>query len=246
MSERRLTRVGEHRVYSEHFGNGAPVVLLHGLSGSRRWWRYTVPVLERRYAVHVLDLVGFGGSRRARRQPSIAEMALLVRAWMDALAIERPHLVGHSMGGQIALHVAAGEHSPRSLVLVDTAGLPRGYTLRQAARMVADALPPRAWGAPHFIPTIALDALRAGPRALLRAGLHLLADDVTPLLARVRIPTLVVWGEYDPLIPIEHGRRIADGIAGARFVVIAGAAHNVMCDRPAEFNRVLLDFLERT
>ena len=245
MNRRQLIRLDGHRVYSEHFGAGAPVVLLHGLSGSQRWWRYTVPALAREYAVHVLDLVGFGASRRPPRQPSIAEMAALVAAWAGRLGIERPHLVGHSMGGQIALHLAAGDHPLRSLVLVDAAGLPRAYTLREVARFVADALPPRAWGTPRFLPTIALDALRAGPRALLRAGLHVLADDVSPLLSRISVPTLVVWGEYDPLIPLEHGRRLADAIRDARFVVIAGAAHNVMCDRPAEFNRVLLDFLAR-
>ena len=243
----RVTRIESYTVYSEHSGSGEPVVLLHGLSGSQRWWRYTVPVLARRYAVHVLDLVGHGRSRGAKRQPSIAEMAALVRAWMEQNGIGRPHMLGHSMGGQIAMHVAAaGEPAIRSLVLVDTAGLPRPWTVREMTRLVAGVLPPRTWGAPLFIPTIAFDALRAGPRALMRAGLHLLSDDVTPLLATIQIPTLVVWGALDPLIPAEHGRRIADAIPGARFVVIDDAAHNVMCDRPAEFNRVVLDFLAST
>src|SRR5690606_41164194 len=86
-------------------------------------------------------------------------------------------------------------------------------------------------------------SMRAGPRSLLRAGLHILNDDVTPLLPRIRVPTLVVWGALDPLLPMEHGRRISDAILGARFVVFEDAAHNVMCDRPAEFNQLLLDFL---
>ncbi len=239
----RVTRIADYTVYSEHSGSGEPVVLLHGLSGSQRWWRYTVPVLARRYTVHVLDLVGHGRSRGAKRQPTIPEMATLVRRWMEQNGIRRPHLLGHSMGGQIAMHVAAGEPIIRSLVLVDAAGLPRAWTVREMTRFVAGVLPPRTWGAPHFIPTIALDALRAGPRALMRAGLHLLTDDVTPLLAAITVPTLVVWGALDPLVPVEHGRRIADAVPDARFVVIEDAAHNVMCDRPAEFNRIVLDFL---
>ncbi len=246
MSGRNVTRIGQFRVYSEHQGAGEPIVLLHGLSGSHRWWRYTVPVLAREHSVHVVDLVGFGRSRRAPRQPSIAEMALLIREWLDALGIARPHLLGHSMGGQIAIHIAAAQHPLRSLVLVDAAGLPRNYTLREMGRFLASALPPRAWGVPHFLPTIALDALRAGPRALMRASLHVLTDDVTPMLERITIPSLVVWGELDPLIPVEHGRRMADAIPGARFVVIHDAAHNVMCDRPSEFNDVVLDFLADT
>lgn len=243
MSGYSVTRIGDFRVHAQQLGAGEPVVLLHGLAGSLHWWRYTTPALTQHYAVHVVDLVGFGRSRRPPRQPSITEMAQLVRAWMHARGIEDAHLLGHSMGGQIAIHIAAARQPLRSLCLIDTAGLPRAYSPREVARFVAGALPPRAWGAPHFMPTIALDALRAGPRALLRAGLHLLTDDVSPLLARIHAPTLVVWGALDPLIPVEHGRRIADAIAGARFIVIEDAAHNVMCDRPAEFNRVLLDFL---
>lgn len=242
-SVQRVTPVESYRVYSEHYGAGDPVVLLHGLSGSQRWWRYTVPALAREYEVHVLDLVGHGRSRRAPRQPTIPEMAALVRAWIERIGIDRPHLVGHSMGGQIAIHIAAGDLALRSLTLVDAAGLPRRVTLREITRFMAGVLPPRAWGVPHFIPTIWLDAMRAGPRSLLRAGLHILNDDVTPLLPRIRVPTLVVWGALDPLLPMEHGRRIADAILGARFVVFEDAAHNVMCDRPAEFNQLLLDFL---
>ena len=242
MSERRLTHLDGFRVHSEHHGSGDDVVLLHGLSGSHRWWRYTAPVLARNHAVHVVDLIGFGRSRRAPRQPHIGEMAELLSVWMDEQHITRPHLVGHSMGGQIAIHMAAGGATLHSLTLIDPAGLPRRLAAREIARFVASALPPRAWGAPRFVPTIALDALRAGPRTLLRAGLHLLSDDVTPLLARINVPTLIVWGELDPLLPASHGRRMADAIPGARLVIVEGAAHNVMCDRPAELNSLLLDF----
>src|SRR5690606_33719393 len=102
------------------------------------------------------------------------------------------------------------------------------WHLREAARMVAGALPPRRWGAPTFVPTIAADALRAGPRALMLATRHLLSDDVTKLLPRITCPSLVVWGELDPLVPLAHGRRMAALIPGARFVVLRDAAHNPM------------------
>jgi 3-oxoadipate enol-lactonase len=86
--------------------------------------------------------------------------------------------------------------------------------------------------------------LRAGPFTLVRAGVDLLADDVRPLLHALHLPTLVVWGALDPLLPLEDGQTLAAGIAGARLVVIGDAAHNPMVDRPIEFNRVLLDHLD--
>jgi pimeloyl-ACP methyl ester carboxylesterase len=243
-TELRQTSVAGYRIQSEHVGTGDPVVLLHGLSGSRRWWRFTAPVLARRFRVHMPELVGFGGSRRSERQPDIGEMAAVLAEWIGQLGLPSFGLVGHSMGGQIALHLAVEHRMPERLVLVDSSGLPHAWTLRDAARMVAGALPPRSWGSPLFVPTIAADAVRAGPRVLLHATRHLLNDDVTALLPRVSCPTLVIWGELDPLLPLQHGAALARRIPGARLAVIRDAAHNPMADRPTEFNRALIDFLE--
>lgn len=242
--EMRQTRIGDFRIQSEHMGAGTPVVLLHGLSGSCRWWRFTTPALARRYGVHMPELVGFGGSRRPGRQPGVAELAAVMAEWLRVMGLTDAALVGHSMGGQIAVHMAAEHHMPSRLVLVSASGLPRDWTLRDAGRFVARALPPRSWGAPTFVPTIAADALRAGPRALLLATRHLLSDDVSSLLPLISCPTLLIWGELDPLVPIEQGRAMFERMAGARFVVLRDAAHNPMADRPAEFNRVLLEFLD--
>lgn len=243
-TEVRQTRVAGFSIRSEHLGAGEPVVLLHGLSGSSRWWRFTAPILARRFRVHVPELVGFGGSRRPDRQPDIAEMAAVLAQWLDQLDLPRYRLVGHSMGGQIALHLAVEHRMPERLALIDTSGLPRVWSLRDAARMLAGVLPPRSWGSPTFVPIIAADAVRAGPRALLHATMHLLSDDVTALLPRVTCRTIVIWGELDPLVPVEYGEAMARQIPGARLVVIHDAAHNPMADRPVEFNRLLLDFLE--
>jgi len=241
----RRTRAGDFVIHSEHLGDGPPVVLVHGLSGSRRWWRFTAPVLAERYSVHIPDLVGFGGSRRRSRQPDIREMAVVLAEWMGVLGIAGARVIGHSMGGQVSMHLAADHGCVSRLVLVAATGLPRTWTPRRAAAMVAGALPPRAWGAPAFLPTIAADALRAGPYSLLRSTFNLLIDDVRPLLPRVHCPTLVVWGALDPLVPIAHGHALAAGIPGAELAVVPDAAHNVMADRPAEFNELVLSFLAR-
>ncbi len=239
---RRDTQLGDIRIHSVHAGQGAPVVLLHGLSGSHNWWRYTVPALARRYEVHIPELVGFGRSRGGH--PGIIEMADVMTSWLARIGVQRPHLVGHSMGGQVSVHMIAAGLPVRTVTLVCASGLPRPFGVRAAARFVSGTLPPRRWGAFEFIPTMAIDALRAGPHRLLRASWHLLSDDVTPLLPRVTCPSLVVWGALDPLVPLEHGERYARMLPDARLVVISDAAHNVMADRPSEFNPVLMNFLD--
>ncbi len=233
-------------MHSLHAGasGGPSVVLLHGLSGSHRWWLKTIPALAGHFRVHVPELVGFGGSRRASRQPDMAEMAGVVLAWLDSLGIVRPHLVGHSMGGQVSVHLAAAHPERISrLVLVDAAGIPRPMTLPGLRRFVLELVAPRTWVRPRFAGTIALDALRAGPRALARATRHILADDVRPLLPLIRNPTLLIWGALDPLTPLPQGEEMAQAIPGARLVVLPAAAHIPMVEWPEAFNRTLLEFL---
>jgi pimeloyl-ACP methyl ester carboxylesterase len=243
--ERTRTRLNGFRMHAVHTGAGQPVLLLHGLSGSHRWWRYTVPALRERHRVHLPEMVGFGGSRGATRQPSIPEMAGLMVRWMDALNVERTDFVGHSMGGQVGIHMAARwPERVRRLVLVSAAGVPHPLTPVKLAELGSELLWPPAWGRPSFLRTIATDAARAGPRTLARAVRHLMADDVRPLLPRVHVPVLLVWGARDPLTPLPDGRVMRDLLPDARLVVLEDAAHNPMADRPERFNREVLAFLD--
>jgi len=232
-------------MHALHRGRGDDVVLLHGLSGSHRWWRYTIPALAEDFRVHLPEMVGFGGSRGALRQPSVPEMAGLVVQWLDAMGVHRTHFVGHSMGAQVGIHLAARwPDRIRRLALVSAAGVPRHLTPGRLVELGAEFLRPRSWGRPSFLPTIAADAVRAGPRTLGRAIWSILADDVRPLLPRIAAPTLLVWGEDDPLTPVADGRLIRELVPDARLEILRGASHNPMADRPDAFNNVLVGFLE--
>lgn len=244
-TRRSVVEVDPYRIHTVQFGEeGEPLVLLHGLSGSSRWWKRNVLELARDFRVLVPDMLGFGRTRLRGRLPAIPRLAEVLAEWMGRLRLGPVALVGHSMGGQIATHLAARfPERLRHLVLVDSAGIPRPLTPRGVVRFAADLAPPSRWGDPAFLPVIAGDALFAGPRTILRAIAHIMRDDVRPLLPEVRVPTLVVWGERDTLIPMAHAREFHEGIPGARLVVLAGAAHNPMVDRPEAFNRTVRDFL---
>lgn len=243
-SIRRRTRIGDYQIHSVHAGAGPPLVLVHGLSGSHRWWLSVVPLLAARFDVHIPELLGFGASSAPRRHPGMPEMADILAEWIERLEVGRVHLVGHSMGGQVAIHLAA-RHPERldRLVLTAAAGIPHPFTPREGWRLASEIVPPRAWGRVAFLPTIAADALRAGPRVIVAALRRILADDVRPLLPAITAPTLVIWGEHDPLLPLSDGETLATGIDGARLVVLTGASHNPMVDAPAAFARLLVDFL---
>ncbi|NNC29946.1 alpha/beta fold hydrolase [Longimicrobium terrae] len=241
--------LGPYRIHWAEAGAGEEAVaLLHGLSGSSRWWARNIRALADRYRVLIPDVIGFGRSRHsAFSLPDVATVAGVLAEWMHGAAGEPVHLVGHSMGGQLAIHVAArhGE-SVRRLVLVDAAGLPRPLTPRHVMRFAYEVAPPRRWGDPTFLPIIVGDALSAGPWRVMRALRHILRDDVRPLLPRIRHQTLLMWGGLDTIIPLEHGREMRAAIPDSRLLVLDGAFHNPMVDRPADFNQALLAFLAGT
>jgi pimeloyl-ACP methyl ester carboxylesterase len=239
--------VGGFRVHSVEYGAGAEcIVLIHGLSGSSRWWTRNAPELADGYRVVIPDLVGFGRSARPEMGlPAIPAAAELLGDWMNERGLDRAHVVGHSMGGQVAVHLAA-EQPERvdRLILVDAAGIPRPLDPMALARFAAEMTPLWRWGDPGFLPVIARDALAAGPWTLLQSISRIMKDDVRPLLPRVRASTLIVWGARDTLVPLAHAWELRRGIPNARLAVLRAAAHNPMVDRPADFNRLVLRFLK--
>lgn len=233
-------RVGNAWVYYQVGGEGPALVLVHGLSGSSRWWRRNMRALGQQFRVHVIDLVSFGQSRAPERFV-LRRAAASLLGWMDTVAIDRCHLIGHSMGGFIAADLAAA-HPERvdRLVLVDAAALPFGrnyfghaYGLARAVRRLPL----------NFYPTLITDAYRAGPITIAKAAWELLGTDISDRLNAIENPVLVVWGEHDTAVPLDIGRKLAERLTHAQLTIIRGAGHNPMWDRPEAFNRAVLAFL---
>ncbi|WP_156103443.1 alpha/beta fold hydrolase [Deinococcus sp. YIM 77859] len=220
-------------------GQGEPIVLVHGLSGSSRWWRRNVPALSATHRVYVLDLTGYGAARR-QRALGVRAAAALIAAWLDHLELRHVTLIGHSMGGHICMHVAAlRPERVDNLVLACASGLLKGSPYRLALHLPRAAL----MGRVTFVPRILADAARSGPFNLWRSATDLLKDSVQDLLPQLSARTLVVWGARDALVPAPLGRALAAAIPGARYEEIPRAGHVVMVDAPERFNALVLDFL---
>lgn len=236
----RRVRVGEAQIFYQTLGAGPPLVLVHGLSGSGRWWRHNVPALAQQFQVHTVDLIGFGDSRGSQRFV-LAQAAALLARWMEQLELGPVGLIGHSMGGCIAADLAASFPAQVDrLVLVDAAALPLGRNYVRHAGGLVGAL---RYATLNFWPVLLADAYRAGPLTLLAAAHQLLGTDISARLSDIQAPTLIVWGEYDRLVPLSLGEQLHASLPGSQLVVLPGAGHNAMWDRPAAFNRAVLEFL---
>ena len=222
---------------------GPPLLMVHGYNGSSDYFLpRALPSLAEERPVIAPDLPGNGLSGRLRKHTFDAYVSFLPR-FLDALGVEKADLLGHSMGGQIAIAAAAASPDRfRTLILVDSAGLPE--------------LIPRRWLVPvrsladpcmrdlSFYPTLIRTALRA--RAAM-AGLGMLRrNGIRPLLCRISLPTLIVWGTRDCIVPPEHGVVMSREIPGAKLALMEGAGHMPFYERPHEFSRIVLDFLSHT
>lgn len=200
--------VDSRTLFYQVAGEGEPVVWVHGLSGSGRWWSKNVRCLARRFRVYMVDLPGFGSShgrglswvRGGQFVLHEAEHVLL--HWLDAQNLERFHLIGHSMGGYISAGLAA-RHPERvdRLVLVDAAAVPIRVPLARSAFNLAHAV---RYLSADFLPVLVTDSIRAGPLTLFSAIREILSSDMTEALAKIQSDLLIVWGEYDMLLPISR------------------------------------------
>ncbi|WP_217913392.1 alpha/beta fold hydrolase [Miltoncostaea marina] len=230
-----------HLVRYRVAGAGPPVVLVHGLGGTARWWAATEAALARAHRVIVPDLPGFGYSVGGRPF-ALADAPEVLGGLVDRVAGGRAGLVGHSFGALVSLAVAA--ERPRAVERLALIGCP----VRTASpALLGNALPALRTVLelpPAAALMVAWDIATRSPAALLRAAGEILARAGDPgLEVAPPVPTLVVWGARDALVPIGGAGWVARALPGARVRVIAGAGHVPMLDRPDELNRELLDFL---
>jgi pimeloyl-ACP methyl ester carboxylesterase len=213
------TRLGYARVA----GDGPPVVLVHGLAVSSR---YFVPLgrrLRPRFRVIAPDLPGYGSSPTPPSPLDVPQLADALLDWLDLLEVERAPLVGNSLGCQIAVDLAARRpERVERLVLVGPTMDPAAPTIpRQALRLARDVVRE----SPLLNLTQARDYARMGPRRILASARFALADPLEQKLARVEAPALVVRGARDPIVPQAWAERVAALLPRGRLAVLPGAAH---------------------
>ncbi|PYQ40305.1 MAG: hypothetical protein DMF77_18720 [Acidobacteria bacterium] len=228
-------------------GSGPPLVLLHGLGSSVYTWKYVWPTLAAHHDVIAMDLPGFGGSAVPERPKGETTMRSVV-GLMDRLGIARASLVGNSLGGAIAVAVAArAPGRVDRLVLIDGAGYnfalaDRPFVLRLAAGVpapFAEVLPLRP------LVTLALRQVRRPGAAAALNRLLVAPDELgfPEVIRRVQAPTLIIWGRYDEWIPSRDAARFAADIPGAR-VVFVDAGHMPQEERPQETAALIEEFLQ--
>jgi pyruvate dehydrogenase E2 component (dihydrolipoamide acetyltransferase) len=252
-----LTVGGRSLGYVRYGGEGdEAVALLHGFGGDLLTWLFVAEPLARGRVVYALDLPGHGGSSKDVGEGTVDAFAAVLAEFLDALAVERAHLVGHSLGGAIACaYASAHPERVRSLVLVASAGLGEeidagfveGFVGAQSRRELKPVLE-RLFADPAVVTRqLVDDVLRYKRLDGVTEALRKVADAAFPggrQAVRVRVPdsvpTLVVWGENDRIVPAAHA---ANAPAHARVEILEGQGHSPHLEAAGDVNRLIEDFL---
>lgn len=253
----RIVEAGPHRLNVLSIGDGdaTPVVLIHGFGGDAGTWLFTQDALAKDRPVHVIDLPAHGGSAPTVPSGKVDELAQAVVAALDALGIARAHLVGHSLGGAVALSVAASAPDRvASLGLLAPAGLgaeissdyidgflaaDRRKPMKEVlSRLFAD---PDAMSAEMVENVLRFKRLDGVPEALGAIARNLAtggrqAIDLRDALTAAQAPVLAVWGEKDDVIPAAQADDLPANIKVER---LADVGHMPMMEAAAAVNRML-------
>lgn len=225
---------------------GTPLVFIHGLGGSAENWLFLLPLLSKEYLVYALDLPGFGKTPLAPEGANIGTHALYVQRFLDALGYPRAILVGNSLGGWIATRFTVDNpERVRHLYLLNSAGLSREgghspYTPnRESARRAIQAFAGRSL---PLIPNVMLDAmvensLRPAFKGFIEQ--YDKSEELDDVLDQVRVPTTIIWGTDDRVLPLVCAQDFHEGIPNSRLVLLPGVGHTPQTAAAARVARII-------
>ncbi|MBN1485155.1 MAG: alpha/beta hydrolase [Chloroflexia bacterium] len=254
--------LNEGLIHYEVFGRGPPVILLHGWLGSWRYWMPTMEALAQDFRTYALDFWGFGDSDKPGDLYTIEDYVHLVSDFMDGLGIPQAFLVGHSLGGVVALCTALSEPNRVSkLVLIDTPL--QGGALSTSLKLVRSPFS-RILARPNTLikmwmralkrvssdwtemyEEIVEDTAKLDHDAVHQSVENMLSLDLSSKLGQLYIHSLVVYGERDEFVDPKQADLFANGSASTTQVfVLSDCRHFPFLDEPSKFNRLLQEFLK--
>jgi len=270
-TDRHTIELHGHTLAFRLAGQGPALVLIHGIAGTNAVWEEVFPEFAIDHTVIAPDLPGHGQSGASAGDYSLGAMSATVRDLLIALGHERATVIGHSLGGGVAMQFSYlfPDYTER-LVLISSGGLGRsvnpalrlaalpgaelvtaqlGRAARLAGRLLPSAAAPGGRVAAEIgrsVSALADSQTRNAFHATLRAvvgpdGQRVFAGD--RLYLAEAMPTLIIWGERDPIIPVGHGRRAHAAMPGSRFVVLEEARHFPPLEDPRGVTDAVREFI---
>lgn len=235
------------------------LVLVHGLGASAERWINAIPYLEKEYRLIVPDLIGFGQSDKPVVDYTMDFFSDFLKKFLDSLNVVKPHIIGSSLGGQVTAEYASKNTNLEKLVLVSPSGVMKQSTPALDAYIMA-ALYPNETNAKNAFELMEGSGLEVEssivdsfiermkmPNAKMAFMSTILglknAEIITNKLKTINVPTLIIWGSTDPVIPINHADGFVSSIKDCSFYRMDNCGHTPYVQDPELFSNIVLDFL---
>jgi len=238
--------------YEEH-GEGTPLMLVHGACENSSFWKAQLTELQKQNHLILLDLPGHGQSAKPSGEVSIPIYGEIVREAIHGMELDSPILGGHSMGGAIAMTIAAEQPDIlRGIILANTgaklsvlpeilAGLETDFE-----ETIREQVAPKELGNTHtdqILEWISNEMVLTDPSVGLEDFLACNHFDMRTKIKEIQVPTLIVAGDKDKFTPVKWAAYLNENIPNSQLAVIQGTGHLTMLERPDAFNQVLEEFL---
>lgn len=268
MASEEFLKVGDINISYISEGSGDVILFIHGLSGCKEEWEYTIPYFADNYKAIAIDLPGSGHSDKPLVEYTIDFYSDSVKGFLDEMEIEKAIIVGNSMGGLVSQSLTLKyPEKVDKLILVDSAGInPMRGRAQTSLSLNTDAISKQKGFSPAMIkmtkkmlfykPCDALDTIieRAisdlkrddhpeAFRAILSSMENIVKADLSERLGEINQPTLIVWGENDKLMGPKVAEILEGKIRGSEVVIISECGHCPMLEKPDEFNSFVFSFL---
>ena len=246
--------------YLESGHSKRTMVLIHGLGASAERWSKTIPYLAKNYHLIVPDLIGFGYSDKPLVDYTTDFFSDFLKKFLDSTGIEKPNILGTSLGGQVAAEYASDNSNIKKLILVSPSGIMKQSTPALDAYIMAALYPneTNAKNAYEMMEGSGIDTdakivegfiermkLPNAKMAFMSTILGLKnAEIITNKLKAINVPTLIIWGANDPVIPVKHADGFVSSIKDCRFYRMDGCGHTPYVQDPKAFADIVLEFLK--
>lgn len=237
------------------------LILIHGVGASAERWEYVIPLFQEHFRIIVPDLIGFGYSDKPLVDYTIDFFSKFLKKFFEKLEIRNPIIIGSSLGGQITVEFTANNNDfVQKLILVSPSGIMKQSTPALDAYIMA-ALYPDKERAKNAFEMMTVSSKQVDPKIIERfvermqlpnakmAFMSTLlglknAEVITKTLTKITSPSLIIWGENDPVIPIKYAEDFVSTIQDCRFFKMSGCGHTPYVDDPEKFANTVISFLD--
>ena len=259
----QYVKVGENKIrYLDGGGSSDHIILIHGLGGFAERWSGVIPLLSKKYHVIVPDLPGYGYSDKPSTDYTLEFFSKFIFDFLDSIGIRKTNMVGTSLGGQIVAECAISQNKViGKIVLVSPAGIMKGSTPTLDAYSMAALYPSydtvktayeMMTGTNKKVSNDSIEDFikrMTQPNAKMAFMSTILAlkntPPITDRLSNIIVPTLLIWGKHDTMIPVKYANDFASSIKNCQLEIMENCGHTPHIEEPIKFSQNLLNFLSQ-